>query len=1384
MKNTAKSIVAGLFLLIISLQVKSQIRDNYLQKTWSMTEIGSAIGSTNFFCEDFNGNGKNEILFTGNNGYDENYFSLYSYANGNYYSSWSSKLYSDNYISNLQVANLNGDEYYEIYVFLSDGTIEVYDGATMEITNTYSTISTIATQSAVADVDGDGEMEIVVTSSIWYSNYLHIYDASTFNLEYENDTLGAHDVEVGDVDGDGENEIILTGFYILDGATREVEWHHTDEWDRRIELCDVNSDGVVDIISNNNSSNIKAFDGELHTTLWEFSTGNSIDALTVTDVEGDGIYEILVGFDDYNEAIAGYNANTQQKLWQNTDVNAGVTKIGVGDSDNDGIKEFFWGSGISSTASDHLHIAGFDYYQTEWKSEVNYGYFSVDIFDLDADDTLEIIGVSRQGDNEIYGGSVMTYNGIDHLLMNSFQTGYYESNHCMATGNINQTEQGEIVVAVDDRIIVYDGVSYGILWESEDIYEIYDIELADIDNDNVIEIIVGDENGQITVFNGESFEQEWKSIITGNGIGGIEVENCDDDEALEIIFFNMGGIIQIYDGSTHLLQWQSTNIDNVSAIDVKDYDQNGIMDIIVGDYGGEITFINCTDFTITESFTAFEVGVYGLEVGNLDSTSQMEIVASVNSLKVFNIPNFELLYEIENVGNLIGKHDNIKISDTDANQHKEILFTSDWGIFQFEVASRYPDTVAPEISWVSPPAGMQMLGTNLQIEVRFSESIDEITLNDQNIFLLAEDNSQIPKAINYNSENNTVTLIPDENLPAENEITVLIKGTVTDTANNGLDGNYNGYSEGSPIDDYSWSFITGHGPDIVGPEFSELNSDSYLKIVGLPININGYLTDSSDYASSPLRNAECFIDNIGTNGEGLKMTPLDGAYDEFVEEVELKIETLGWETGEHILYFHGLDLAGNWGEFSELSFTFYSEFPGNWTMFGSNPQHTAYNSYDSINIPLKLSWSKEMANMYVNQVCIVNDQVVATTNSSAAVEGVYALNTETGETNWEQHLTASAYINPPAYAYGHIYVQQELLNDSYLLAYDLITGNLKWQSPYDSQIDEHFAPTVADGQVFINGGTFGGVYAFDAISGEENWFYDLPQYDKWTPAYLNDTIYSFTADNSNDNGYLAALNAQSGMLLWDKSDISFNWSGYSMNTCPVIDTVSRIIFVTSEDFLYAIDLNTHQTLWSKQGIFITPAVHNGILYCINYGHLKGYDVYTGQKLWEIYGSPNISYSPVISNNYVFISSETDVYAIGIDNHEEQWHYGVGGFLTIGHNQLFVASNDGNLYAFNETSVGINENEISNEDMPILNQNYPNPVINNTTISYSLSEESFVELVVIDINGIEKIRKNKRNIISGVHSFNLDTKHLSPGIYFYQLIVNGKTAGIKKLVVIE
>jgi carboxypeptidase T len=48
------------------------------------------------------------------------------------------------------------------------------------------------------------------------------------------------------------------------------------------------------------------------------------------------------------------------------------------------------------------------------------------------------------------------------------------------------------------------------------------------------------------------------------------------------------------------------------------------------------------------------------------------------------------------------------------------------------------------------------------------------------------------------------------------------------------------------------------------------------------------------------------------------MTPLDGGFDEAVEEVEAIIDTAGLREGRHIVFVRGQDAEGYWGAFSAV----------------------------------------------------------------------------------------------------------------------------------------------------------------------------------------------------------------------------------------------------------------------------------------------------------------------------------------------------------------------------------------------------------------------------------------------------------------------------------
>ena len=89
----------------------------------------------------------------------------------------------------------------------------------------------------------------------------------------------------------------------------------------------------------------------------------------------------------------------------------------------------------------------------------------------------------------------------------------------------------------------------------------------------------------------------------------------------------------------------------------------------------------------------------------------------------------------------------------------------------------------------------------------------------------------------------------------------------------------------------------------------------------------------------------------------------------------------------------------------------------------------------------------------------------------------------------------------------------------------------------------------------------------------------------------------------------------------------------------------------------------------------------------------------------------------------------------------------------------------------------------------LHNNYPNPFNPNTTISFSLPEESKVELTIYNIKG-QKVRSLVNEEMNrGIHrklwnGKDSSGKEVSSGVYFYKLNVYGKTKSVKKCLLVK
>ncbi len=1354
------------------------LNEGYLTRPWQMIDLGGSIGSAGMQIKDLDNDSIDEIIVTGNTGH----LHILKYNDEQYYDAWCRKIPSG--IVQFIIEDLDNDLVDEIYVMSGDSELYCYKSDSMSILYTQNFNFSSVKKFQIADIDDDSTFEIIISSSDYSGDgMIAVYNLDTFEEEWVTTAFGSYDFEISDVDDDGIQEIVLSEGVIFDGFTHEIDWQYNEEFGRDISLSDIDNDGVDEIIGLSYSS-ITAFDGINNTPIWQFTTLDASDCFLVCDLEGDGIEEIITGGNQWGE-ISCYSSETHQLLWSIDNPEHGVTNIAIGDPDGDEVLEVMWGAGASSSGADNLFIASTEYFQIEWQSMDMDGPFYVSVGDLESDDLPEIFITSNESNSGYDGGNLLIFDGLNYQMINYLEnlSGWGGLN-LVKSGNINNTPQSEIIVGMSNNLIILDGSNFQQLFTSTTMGSINTLEILDIDNDNVTEIILGSSDGKVYILNGEDFSIEWQSINTGSGIGLLRVDDCDNDGELEIIFHGNNNILQVYGAETHYLEWQSVNISDISSFDISDLDRNGTKEFVISNEYGDILLVNCeTHNIILDQNVSSEATSY-LEVAPIDSSAFERILILNSRLQVLNGLDMSLIWESE----IIGQEDpyytpkgNIHVCDIDMNQKMDILVGNIYGVIQYECSIPYPDITPPTIKQYNPESDFTNASIDIQMQVLFSEEISTEQSIIDNIALLNNNNETIEFDIQYtyNEDISQLLILPQNLLNPDDEITVTISGLLTDTSENGLDGNGNGISEGSPLDDFSWSFFTGTGIDTIPPEHVLIQVEPDTLWKGINVTLDAIFSDSSSYAMSPIIAAEIFIDELGANGEGIPLPSIDGYLNSVYEVCSKVINTENFSNGEHTIYVHAKDLCGNWSAFESVELYILTEMQSNWNMYSQNAQHTSYNPSDTTKYPLKFKWSKNLSSNRLYEPIIINNSIYTTSGGGwSSPSSAYGINLFNGEIIWETNLGNAYTITGPSFGYGTVFLQVGIDNDygTSVYAFDAITGNEIWASPFGSQWEEYLPPTIYDNKVLINGGHYGGAYAFHVQTGQEIWFHDLTQYDSWTPAAYNGIVYTFTGGSYYAN--LVAINANTGITIWEKTDIPYDWGGYSMNTAPVIDTSNKIIFVTSDDYIHAINIETQNVVWYKSGSFGTsPALGSTNIYIINNGQLNVYDKITGNLQWTCQNMYGITTPPILSNGHVILSSEQQVKIFNIASHDEVWSFDHGGKIAVGNSHLILSTNDGVMYCFeSDLSIGINDNPLQ-EDMTLS----PNPTKDFLKVSFPSRVSDKMELSIFNSMGQSVLSEHFPSINAGYDFIRLDVSSFNKGIYILNIEASQNTY-TKKFVV--
>ncbi|MDD5275735.1 MAG: PQQ-binding-like beta-propeller repeat protein [Methylovulum sp.] len=347
-----------------------------------------------------------------------------------------------------------------------------------------------------------------------------------------------------------------------------------------------------------------------------------------------------------------------------------------------------------------------------------------------------------------------------------------------------------------------------------------------------------------------------------------------------------------------------------------------------------------------------------------------------------------------------------------------------------------------------------------------------------------------------------------------------------------------------------------------------------------------------------------------------------------------------------------------------------------WAMDQANPAHTGYIPVTIDSNKIAFRWKKQVSTSALNPITVAAGSIFASDWGYFNTQHLYAIN-KNGQLAWGKSFSDIFSINPPSYADGKVYVQTgNSDSDTYLRAYAALSGNLVFQAPHAAQWERYLAPTIYKGNVYINGGTYGGMYSFNGGKGKLNWFYgDLPQVDNWTPAVDEKLAYSYI-------GSLYAVDRLTGKHLFTIAN-----SG-QQQAVPMLGGLNDV-FVVDGGMLNRFKTDTHKIAWQKTYNFNEdytgqPALANSVVYVgTTKGSLVALDQATGKILWAW---KNTAKGIVINNivatkSHVFFTTENKLYAVDLKTQQNVWSYPVSGHLALGESGLYVASGDGTLTAF-------------------------------------------------------------------------------------------------------
>jgi len=651
----------------------------HLEKIWSTQFWGTSIGREGLIVVDIDADGDKELVFGASiSGFARNtrwQIASFNAASNSYIIEWSSQTYPSS-ISEIALINIGGAK--KIAVALESGQLDIIDGASLTLeanTNLGLEIKDIL----IADINADGTDELLAVGS----STTALLDPSTLNVLGQI-SYGGENAVIGNVDSTEDLEIVYASGSVISIDTSfaaHLKWDFSQagEAGYYLALGDANRDGIEEIYSARRWYYIDIYDANIKSPVGQIRTSTSLHALTLADVTGDGLEEILYG-DAQHGSVHALDINSRNELWNIRNVSSGVTRIVVNDIDQDGEDEILWGSGWATTGSDQLQIHDAFTQQGEFVSHDIVGPFdAVALGDADNDGHREVVAISFESNSGYDDGVIHMYDAttFEQEWVSStrmFDGRAWTGVHDVAIGDVDGDGNNEIVVATDK---LYNGALYLIdpgANEAKAFYE-YDsgsplraLALSDIDGDGTEEIIAaggrahsGSPGTFVYIIDGRNGNVRWQSVSLSSYWGNsYAIDTIDlNKDGVDDIILSLDQIIAI-DGASKIIK--KSSVDNIMGFSITQ--EGSQTKIWAGSRQGQLYKLDGQSLEQEDVWQVCNESMNSVLIGKSNTLLNAAEIACDDELVIYDYIDEQTLWRSGKFSTHIGRNNNLQTIDS------------------------------------------------------------------------------------------------------------------------------------------------------------------------------------------------------------------------------------------------------------------------------------------------------------------------------------------------------------------------------------------------------------------------------------------------------------------------------------------------------------------------------------------------------------------------------------------------------------------------------------------------------------------------------------------------------------------------------------------------